>query len=155
MPDVEEYDSAAIESVLDGDVQFMSNELMAVDDDEMLEQVKNWRQAPWVRSFVLHPSSRRRAVLDLCSFIILCADLLLVPYIIAWGDIIDEGVRKSTIISLVFWTLDIPLHFRTGFYKHGELEMRPAAIAVKYLKSSFVIDLALVFADWIDMLLQA
>lgn len=154
VPDVEEYDSAAIESVLDGDVQFMSNELMAVDDDEMLEQVKNWRQAPWVRSFVLHPSSRRRAVLDLCSFIILCADLLLVPYIIAWGDIIDEGVRKSTIISLVFWTLDIPLHFRTGFYKHGELEMRPAAIAVKYLKSSFVIDLALVFADWIDMLLQ-
>eukprot|EP00811_Abedinium_folium_P032156 NODE_528_length_2961_cov_8.234651.p1 GENE.NODE_528_length_2961_cov_8.234651~~NODE_528_length_2961_cov_8.234651.p1 ORF type:complete len:801 (-),score=217.38 NODE_528_length_2961_cov_8.234651:558-2768(-) len=48
---------------------------------------------------------------------------------------------------LLFWILDILLTFRTGYYEKGHIIMRPRAIAHRYIRTYFLLELAVVICD--------
>jgi len=104
------------------------------------------------KSFVLHPCSRARMVLDLCSVVLLAYDMFIIPYSLAWGT---EGVTLSvfTWISLIFWTVEMCFNVRTGYFESGELEMRPQVVAAHYMWTWFWVDGLTVLSDWGSMLL--
>jgi len=58
-------------------------------------------------------------------------------------------------IITIFWTLDIPITFRTGYMDGSKVEMRPVRIAVNYCKTWFVPDLMIVGMEWAGRLLTA
>jgi len=96
----------------------------------------------------LHPNSQLCAVLDLVTFVVLSFGLVVTPFVLAWDGHIDETMSFGALVSLLYWTVDMGLHFRIGFYRRGELELRPSAIARKYLRSSFVLDVSIVTVGW-------
>ena len=48
---------------------------------------------------------------------------------------------------MAFWTLECMATFRTGFYRHGGLETRPAHVAKRYLRTWFLFDAGLLAID--------
>lgn len=58
-------------------------------------------------------------------------------------------------LTRLFWTLDIPTSFVSGFVTaDGTIEMRPAPIAKKYIRSWLVIDAMVVSVDWLELILS-
>ncbi|CAE7618391.1 Kcnh5 [Symbiodinium pilosum] len=53
-------------------------------------------------------------------------------------------------VSSCYWLLDIPLSFLVGYplLEEGTVEMRVPKIAVQYLRSWFIFDIAVVCLDW-------
>lgn len=80
-------------------------------------------------------------------------DALSVPYRIAW-DVPDNSMWLVGIwMTRIFWMMDLPLNFITGFHKKdGEVEMKPRQVAKHYLRTGFAPDLALVLLDWVDQI---
>ena len=99
-------------------------------------------------SFILHPNSNLCVAIDLVTCLVLSYDLVETPFVIAWASQFEETTSVGALISLVYWTLDLGLHFRTGFYRRGELELRPRAIARRYLRGTFVLDASIVAVGW-------
>ncbi|CAK0897221.1 unnamed protein product [Prorocentrum cordatum] len=103
---------------------------------------------------VWSPSSRLRLFMDLLSVVVLAYDVLSLPYLLAF-EMPQRGlIMQLSVVSVVFWTLDLAFRFRTGFWHQGRLEMRPRAIAHQYLRSAFAIDLSLVLLDLIAIALS-
>eukprot|EP00811_Abedinium_folium_P026760 NODE_397_length_3091_cov_7.651822.p1 GENE.NODE_397_length_3091_cov_7.651822~~NODE_397_length_3091_cov_7.651822.p1 ORF type:complete len:842 (-),score=214.18 NODE_397_length_3091_cov_7.651822:565-2769(-) len=48
---------------------------------------------------------------------------------------------------LLFWILDMLVTFRTGYYENGHIVMRPRAIAHRYIRTYFLLELAVVLCD--------
>lgn len=105
-----------------------------------------------LHSWVMDPSGARRLCIDLVSMIVLLYDIIVTPYALAWDVPLLEGwLTGFTWSTLVFWTMDMGFCFRTGFFRHGELEMRPKAIARRYLRTFFVPDLIIVVCEWLNI----
>ena len=104
--------------------------------------------------FVLHPGSRKRVGLDLLSVVVLSYDLVATPFFLAW-DINASSSSFSSLnwFSTIFWTVDIMFQFRTGFYEHGNLQLRNRAIALRYLRTWFFLDITIVTGDWAALLI--
>jgi len=94
------------------------------------------------------PSSTAIIVFDLLSLLALFHDLLVTPYSLAWDMEFDGALLWMTLISAVYWTVGILVKFRTGFFLHGELHLDPREVAMHYIQTVFVFDLALVVVDW-------
>jgi hypothetical protein len=76
--------------------------------------------------------------------------------LIAFSGIMDsEFFRQVGFVTTIFWTLDIPFTFLSGFHAGGVIEMRPKQIARNYLKSWFWIDFFIVLLDWMLYLMQS
>merc|ERR1712187_725678 len=75
-------------------------------------------------SIAVHPDARNKIFWDSLSIVILLLDMCLLPYFFAWSIGTDFVLAKITAyIACIFWTLDIPLNFVTGFYnKEAEVE---------------------------------
>eukprot|EP00403_Amphidinium_massartii_P004537 CAMPEP_0178375138 /NCGR_PEP_ID=MMETSP0689_2-20121128/2733_1 /TAXON_ID=160604 /ORGANISM="Amphidinium massartii, Strain CS-259" /LENGTH=937 /DNA_ID=CAMNT_0019995121 /DNA_START=1 /DNA_END=2811 /DNA_ORIENTATION=- len=101
-----------------------------------------------VEKYVLKPTSKLRMVLDLASLCVLSYDLITTPYIIAWQVDWEGWLQVATYFTLIFWTMDIGISFRTGYWdSHGQLECSPVAIAAHYLRTFFIIDVSAVASD--------
>eukprot|EP00421_Protoceratium_reticulatum_P011917 CAMPEP_0168400402 /NCGR_PEP_ID=MMETSP0228-20121227/22580_1 /TAXON_ID=133427 /ORGANISM="Protoceratium reticulatum, Strain CCCM 535 (=CCMP 1889)" /LENGTH=422 /DNA_ID=CAMNT_0008413943 /DNA_START=91 /DNA_END=1356 /DNA_ORIENTATION=+ len=74
------------------------------------------------------------------------------PYAVAWEADFEGLVKFGTLFTLSFWSLDILLNFRTGFYRFGELELRPGAIARRYARTWLLPDLLLVLTDLVSVI---
>jgi len=93
---------------------------------------------PKRRHFVLSPGSRLRVVLDLLSILALAFDLITVPWLLAWDVPIEGWLRACSLTLATFWSVDILANFRTGFYTHGEVQLKAGVIAMRYLRTWFV-----------------
>ncbi|CAJ1369098.1 unnamed protein product [Effrenium voratum] len=105
-------------------------------------------------SFVLHPAGRLRTVWDALTVIALVLDIILIP-LEFFGIQELQGVTGATVITILFWSLDVVLSFRSGSYKKGVLVMEPKTIARDYARSWLVPDLALVGLDWLALAVNA
>ncbi|CAE8582380.1 unnamed protein product, partial [Polarella glacialis] len=99
-------------------------------------------------TLVMRPSCLQRLSWDLLSVMILTYDVLLIPFE-AFEPEETTFLAVMDWITVIFWTVDIPVQFLTGFHSEGVLEMRPSKIARKYVKSWFIMDASVVLLDWI------
>lgn len=56
--------------------------------------------------------------------------------------------------TTIFWTVDMFLHFNTATYIRGVLVTSFREIAKRYLKTMFLLDFAIVFAEWLAFFLE-
>jgi hypothetical protein len=87
--------------------------------------------------------------------IILCFDMVTIPYSLAWDVPLKNILEVGAWISCVFWTLEVIVSFRTGFFDHGELEMRASLVAHHYLRTWFVPSMVIVVCDWFHLLCKS
>lgn len=108
-----------------------------------------------MQPFIIHPNSTCRMSIDVASCLLLMYDMFLTPYILAWDTPFEGWLMVVGWFTLSFWTLDLSWSFLTGFYSHGELEMRPFMIVQHYLRSYFPLDMAIVVSDWASTVFAA
>eukprot|EP00929_Paragymnodinium_shiwhaense_P079396 TRINITY_DN41327_c0_g1_i1.p1 TRINITY_DN41327_c0_g1~~TRINITY_DN41327_c0_g1_i1.p1 ORF type:complete len:917 (-),score=196.65 TRINITY_DN41327_c0_g1_i1:78-2828(-) len=132
---------------ISGDLAFANFSLSEVYDDEEGE-IKT-KEGGWLNS-ALRPISPLRGIWDFISLLLAVWDLLFIPL-----QLLDPPRPAALyIISLctsVFWTLDMPLSFVTGYFTDdGSIEVRIHRTALKYVKTWFTLDLGLVVVDWME-----
>lgn len=129
--------------------RFSNSFLNNASVDRIFSQVRRSRQAVHriLQRSMMRPTSFRLAVLDVLSFLALCSDMTVIPYILAWDT--EASFYSVVLMTTVFWwTLNIFFNFFTGFYSQGELEMRPKAVALHYLRGHFLVDSIIALCDW-------
>mmetsp|Transcript_44989 Transcript_44989/g.101227 ORF Transcript_44989/g.101227 Transcript_44989/m.101227 type:complete len:749 (-) Transcript_44989:95-2341(-) len=101
------------------------------------------------QTLIVRPNSIPRALWDSLSVIMLVYDIIYIPLEVFefQRTSLMAGMEWST---TCFWTADILASFLTGYHTEGIVEMRPAMISRRYVKSGlFVLDLIVVLVDWI------
>jgi len=101
-----------------------------------------------LKNFVVRPNSVQRSLWDSLSVFILGYDIVYIPLEVFSFDPTDLLIGMEW-FTTVFWTADILFNFITGFHHEGLVEMRPSAIARRYLRSGFPLDFLVVLVDWI------
>jgi len=80
------------------------------------------------------------------------SDLIRVP-LLAFNPANSVGVEIFELASVVFWTLDVAMSFRTGFYGGSHLEMDAREVARNYMATWMTLDIVIVISDWLARLL--
>lgn len=104
--------------------------------------------------FVLFPMSPRRVCWDLLSVLVLVYELFTVPLSVFAYDELDAAARLR-LVTMIFWTIDIPCSFLVGFDERGHTEVRPHKVAKHYLGSWFGLDILIVGTDWLMLSIGA
>lgn len=102
-------------------------------------------------SFVLHPNSNTRTVLDLFGIFVLAYDMMATPLTLAWDLEVSGSLLVMSWVTTIWWTLDIAFNFRTGFFADGLLEMGSKMVARRYMRTTFPVDIAVTFLDWLGV----
>lgn len=102
---------------------------------------------------VLRPDSLRRMMWDVVSGVVLCYDVLQIPVELVFNRRDDVTLQLNR-TTAIFWTLDMPCCFLTGFHHAGLVEMRPKHIALNYIRKWFFLDLVIILCDWLFILLS-
>lgn len=117
-------------------------------------QAMNVANRVW-QKLILRPNSVRRLLWDFISSILVCYDLISIPLMaisLKRDELMGGGVGQFTDImdwvTTIFWTMDIPWSFMTGFHAEGVVEMRCWEIAKHYCRTWFVFDLLIIIIDW-------
>lgn len=109
------------------------------------------REEGCLQRLVVRPSSPSRMCWDLFSILCMFYDVLMIPMqVFPFPSTVVT--RVLDFCTVVFWTLDIPFTFLSGFQSQGILEMRPRKIAKSYFKTLFFVDLVIVAVDWFILL---
>mmetsp|Transcript_7372 Transcript_7372/g.16003 ORF Transcript_7372/g.16003 Transcript_7372/m.16003 type:complete len:1388 (+) Transcript_7372:61-4224(+) len=107
------------------------------------------------RSWLLSPQSPVRQFWDVIGFCLIGYDVIMIPFVLAWSK--KEPVGSSLfwlfIISLVYWSLNVPMNFCTAVLRDGELIYNPLIVAKSYAKSSLLLDLVVAGLDWTNFVL--
>eukprot|EP00929_Paragymnodinium_shiwhaense_P070400 TRINITY_DN35656_c0_g1_i1.p1 TRINITY_DN35656_c0_g1~~TRINITY_DN35656_c0_g1_i1.p1 ORF type:complete len:1044 (-),score=245.24 TRINITY_DN35656_c0_g1_i1:345-3476(-) len=105
----------------------------------------------FVRALMLTPYSKPRMIWDSLSFLLITYDAVTIP--LQAFDPPDVVYEATSWISRFFWALDIFVSFLTGYYREDELlEMRLGAVAMKYLRTWFMLDLVIVLSNWLEVI---
>mmetsp|Transcript_45534 Transcript_45534/g.101796 ORF Transcript_45534/g.101796 Transcript_45534/m.101796 type:complete len:854 (-) Transcript_45534:35-2596(-) len=98
---------------------------------------------------VVAPTSIQRLCYDIFGVLLICYDLIFLP-IEAFQPDSSVFMEVMAWVSSCYWLLDIPLSFLVGYplLEEGTVEMRVPKIAVHYLRTWFLFDLAVVCLDW-------
>jgi hypothetical protein len=105
--------------------------------------------------YVLHPNSKKRIMWDLTGTLLVFYDMLFIPMEAFEYEHSTFFVFMAW-MSRLFWTIDMPMSLITGFImKDGFIELRPAKIAHRYVRSWFIIDLVIVSFDWAQVLIES
>ena len=98
------------------------------------------RQRTVDSGFTIHPLSRLKYGWDLLILLLLLINLYIIPLDIAFFD--TDTWMPFHVVSDLICAIDILINFRTGFHQYGDkYELDGRAIALRYLKSWFAIDL--------------
>jgi hypothetical protein len=101
----------------------------------------------------IHPDSSLRFLLDFSSLVMLLADLVLVPYQLAWDIPFHGWLQVWTWVTLIYWSLDLGLGFFSGFYKEGHAHLELAETCAHYVKTAFTLNAIAVFCDLAGLIL--
>jgi hypothetical protein len=106
---------------------------------------------------MISPNSVWRSIWDMLSFMLVVFDMVMIPM----SFVFEEGYSTTFLecmswVTRLFWTLDMPASLVVGFVTpQGVTDMRPTAVAVRYLKTWFALDVVVVGSDWIEIVLQS
>eukprot|EP00401_Gymnodinium_catenatum_P025420 CAMPEP_0117567692 /NCGR_PEP_ID=MMETSP0784-20121206/57738_1 /TAXON_ID=39447 /ORGANISM="" /LENGTH=801 /DNA_ID=CAMNT_0005365571 /DNA_START=29 /DNA_END=2434 /DNA_ORIENTATION=+ len=97
---------------------------------------------------ISRPECRCRASWELVGMGLIFWDLLYIP-IGVFDFPSSTFTRTMEWVTRIYWTADIPLTFTVGYFDVGVVVMDPLAIAVRYLRTTFLLDLLVVAVDWL------
>eukprot|EP00927_Polykrikos_kofoidii_P051956 TRINITY_DN4572_c0_g1_i1.p1 TRINITY_DN4572_c0_g1~~TRINITY_DN4572_c0_g1_i1.p1 ORF type:complete len:716 (+),score=98.55 TRINITY_DN4572_c0_g1_i1:81-2228(+) len=95
---------------------------------------------------ILHPKSKRRLAWDLLGMFFITFDIITLP-LLAF-DIHTVGGKLFEWFVSVYWTMDIFVTLRTGYYRGPTLIMTPTKIIKNYVQGWMFMDVAVVTTDW-------
>ncbi|CAK9029398.1 Potassium voltage-gated channel subfamily H member 7 (Ether-a-go-go-related gene potassium channel 3) (ERG-3) (Eag-related protein 3) (Ether-a-go-go-related protein 3) (Voltage-gated potassium channel subunit Kv11.3), partial [Durusdinium trenchii] len=103
----------------------------------------------WPRMIVLNPTGNFRSFWDFLGMLILLKDTIGIPLQLVDVDVSSifppwDGITK---FSVIYWCFDIFFSFFTGYLDKGTLVSDFKSIAWHYLKTWFLIDLAVSLTD--------
>eukprot|EP00811_Abedinium_folium_P005038 NODE_1463_length_2468_cov_16.357540.p1 GENE.NODE_1463_length_2468_cov_16.357540~~NODE_1463_length_2468_cov_16.357540.p1 ORF type:complete len:681 (-),score=176.76 NODE_1463_length_2468_cov_16.357540:426-2468(-) len=114
-----------------------------------------WFDRMMVR-FVINPHKTHRQVWDLCSLLMITYDLITIPMSI--GTLVDLNAHTLTVvmfwITLLFWSLDLPLTMVTGYSIPNGFEHRVSSIMWLYFRTWFLPDICVIGLDWAFIVLD-
>jgi len=94
------------------------------------------------------PSARNRLIWDLIALSTVMYDAFMIPLSNAFSFELTLPLFLTSFLIAVFWSFDLVCMFFTGFVRDGVVEMRLEHIAMRYLKSWFLLDITVVAVDW-------
>eukprot|EP00415_Alexandrium_ostenfeldii_P001838 UN1838 len=106
---------------------------------------------------ILRPNSCIRLTWDFFSSFMVLYDVISIPLMAvtlrhSTDAIMDGGTGPFTEVmdwvTTIFWTVDIPWSFLTGYNCDGVVEMRAYEISRHYLRTWFPFDFGLIVIDW-------
>jgi len=104
----------------------------------------------WIRSadkLIVRPGSKLRISWDFVGMALILYDLVSIPMQI-FEPPPNPFSEVMSMFSTVFWTVDIPFSFVTGFYREGVLVERLDHIARHYARTWLVFDVVVISIDW-------
>eukprot|EP00434_Breviolum_minutum_P015102 symbB.v1.2.013315.t1/scaffold938.1/size150240/8 len=103
-----------------------------------------------IQQFMLNPNSWVSVLWDFVTVLFVFYDLITLPLQVFN---LQSGVLSTgDLLVAITWTLDIVVSFLRGVTDRGAVDMRPTYVAMKYLRSWFLLDLFVVVTDWILLL---
>jgi len=96
---------------------------------------------------MLHPDSTVALVCELAAAPVICFDVLVSPFVVAWDLTIAGPLLIFSWLFTAFWLFDCLMKFNKAVYFDGELITGRAFIAMRYLRGGFVWDFGLVLFD--------
>eukprot|EP00403_Amphidinium_massartii_P007386 CAMPEP_0178370010 /NCGR_PEP_ID=MMETSP0689_2-20121128/75_1 /TAXON_ID=160604 /ORGANISM="Amphidinium massartii, Strain CS-259" /LENGTH=1095 /DNA_ID=CAMNT_0019989805 /DNA_START=37 /DNA_END=3324 /DNA_ORIENTATION=- len=104
--------------------------------------------------FPVHPTSWVRVLFDVCGFIVLSYDALMVPLVLAW-DIDIAGLWAIIAwIAVIFWILDMGLNFVTGYVEDGTVVMNLTSVWLRYIRTGFIPDAVLIGCELTGLIIS-
>eukprot|EP00927_Polykrikos_kofoidii_P071413 TRINITY_DN6767_c0_g1_i1.p1 TRINITY_DN6767_c0_g1~~TRINITY_DN6767_c0_g1_i1.p1 ORF type:complete len:768 (-),score=66.67 TRINITY_DN6767_c0_g1_i1:13-2268(-) len=100
-------------------------------------------------SLALHPESRVRFTWDAFALIFVVADVILIPLSALHAFNESTLWPRLDLAGSIFWSLDIGLSFRTGYYNDIHLIMNTRDIAMTYVRGWFFVDVILLTIEWL------
>jgi len=96
------------------------------------------------------PSSKKRLFWEAVCFLCICYDIVMIPLQLL-GPASNHFVLAASWLIRIFWTLDIPFSFFSGFISaEGATEIRFSIVAWRYIRLKLSFDLLLVTSDWTE-----
>lgn len=96
---------------------------------------------------IIHPSSSKRMIWDITGMLLMVYDLIVIP-LQTFTPPPTFFTSAMEWVTLLFWSLDMPLSFISGFQVNGAVEMQPGKIALRYFQTWFLFDVMVVAIDW-------
>jgi hypothetical protein len=105
---------------------------------------------------VIDPASTIRLLWDLLGIPILSWDLITIPMQVFDGlKAIQLLFDLADWVTLLYWSLDIPFTFFTGFYdRDAKVVMNYGPIARNYFQGPFLLDICIILSDWATALIE-
>lgn len=119
------------------------------EDDEAFEI----QETP--HCLITHPHSRKRAVWDMGSLMMVVWDMIMIPMS---AFTLPESAFLKTMdwITRLFWTIDIWWSVTTGVVlPDGKINFEVRFIMKRYLKTWFALDMLIVGSDWMEVILTS
>jgi hypothetical protein len=109
------------------------------------------------KALVMDPSSNARLTWDILGIPILTWDLITIPMqVFELGGPGDDMMGIADWVTLVYWTIDVPASFLTGFYdSEGNAVLDMNLIARHYIHGPFGLDCFIIGADWLGVIMEA
>lgn len=99
----------------------------------------------------LSPNSSLRVGWDLAGLLLISYDLITIP-LQAFEPPESFITDVMDWVARLFWTGDMIQAFLVGYYDHGILVMKFSRIVLHYMRTWFIVDLAVVGSDWFTLL---
>jgi len=113
-------------------------------------QSRSLKKTHW---FIIRPSSGLRLGWDTMGLAMIALEVLTTPVQLAF-DVDQSGWFPHIFwASLIFWTLEIPISFISGYYHRGSEELRLHKIVFQYMRTWMILDVLIVGVDWSSVLL--
>lgn len=105
---------------------------------------------------IVHPYNPKRGAWDVSSLFLVLYDMIMIPMAFFEPDK-TTFIRIMIWVTRLFWTADIVLSFLSGFVSVDgtAIELRSYPIAMRYLRTWFIIDAIVVSVDWIELFAEA
>jgi len=102
----------------------------------------------WIQRCVVGPDSRVQLLWAAMASLFIIWDMVTIPLqLFPLNLALENTINTITLVSFVYWVLDVPLHFIFGVQVGGAIEMRPQKLFKMYLRSWLLADLIVILVD--------
>eukprot|EP00811_Abedinium_folium_P002270 NODE_1207_length_2560_cov_11.656391.p1 GENE.NODE_1207_length_2560_cov_11.656391~~NODE_1207_length_2560_cov_11.656391.p1 ORF type:complete len:557 (-),score=106.65 NODE_1207_length_2560_cov_11.656391:661-2331(-) len=98
---------------------------------------------------VISPCSSHRLVWDVAGLLLICFDLIVIPFSQAFSPPATWFSIAMDWLTLIFWTIDMCQGFFLGYFENGEYVNNNLKVVRHYLTSWFIVDCIVVVPDWV------
>jgi len=129
-----------------------ANVSVSPSDRDSMPTRRRWRDCWLLTHFPYSPGCKLVLVFDIVGMVLLCHDSCMIPFILAWNQKTQGYFFYYAWASVLFWTVDLVLHFATGYTDEDDRVVKNfKRIACRYLARWFLVDFTVVAFDWLNL----